>query len=159
MKVIVFGATGTIGQGVLRECLTSDRVDEVLVVGRTPTGRTHPKLREVAHEDFGDLTAAADRMAGHDACFFCLGVSCAGRSEEDCRRVTLDYAVAAARPMAQRNPGSVFVLLSGEGADGSQDGRVVWARGKGAAAGATHGRGSGLTRIHAVRRRAVRTAR
>ncbi|MDI5967458.1 epimerase [Streptomyces sp. SL13] len=132
MKVIVFGATGMVGQGVLRECVRDPEVTEILVVGRTPTGRTHPKLREAVHHDFTDFGPLAARFEGFDACFFCLGVSAAGMKEADYRRVTYDYTLAAARPIAERNPELTFVYVSGTGTDSTERSRAMWARVKGA---------------------------
>jgi uncharacterized protein YbjT (DUF2867 family) len=127
MRVIVFGATGMVGQGVLRECLLAGDVDEVLAVTRNPTGVQHPKLREVEHRDFADF-AGVD-FAGYDACFFCLGVSSVGMKEPDYRRVTYDFTMAAARRAAEQSPGMVFVYVSGAGTN--TDGRQMWARVKG----------------------------
>src|SRR5262249_31770494 len=104
VKVIIFGATGMIGQGVLRECLLDPRVDAVLVVGRASTGQHHGKLAEIVHRDLLDLSTVEGRFAGHDACFFCLGVASAGMSEEAYRRITYDMTMAAARSMARLNP-------------------------------------------------------
>ena len=115
MKVIVFGATGMVGQGVLRECLLDAEVEQVLVVGRTPTGQQHPKLREVVHRDFADFSAIESEFAGYDACFFCLGVSSVGMSPEEYERITYDYTLAAARPLARLNPELTFVYVSGRG--------------------------------------------
>ena len=129
MKVVVFGATGMLGQGVLRECLLADDVEKVLVVTRTPTGVRHPKLDEVVHADFADLSAVEDRLAGYDACFYCLGVSAVGRGEADYTRITYDYTLAAARPLARLNPGLTFVYVSRAGTD--PKGRAMWARVKG----------------------------
>ncbi|MEV6155595.1 NAD-dependent epimerase/dehydratase family protein [Nonomuraea sp. NPDC052129] len=129
MKIIIFGATGMVGQGVLRECLADDRVTAVLTVGRTPTGRTHDKLRELAHPDLLDLTPIEAELSGYDACFFCLGVSAAGMSEKDYRRVTYDFTLAAGETLARLNPGSTFVYVSGVGTD--EHGRAMWARVKG----------------------------
>ncbi|MEU7743502.1 epimerase [Nonomuraea sp. NPDC049158] len=129
MKVIIFGATGMVGQGVLRECLADDRVTAVLTVGRTPTGRTHDKLRELVHPDPLDLTPIEAELSGYDACFFCLGVSSAGMSEQDYRRVTYDFTLAAGETLARLNPGSTFVYVSGVGTD--EHGRAMWARVKG----------------------------
>jgi uncharacterized protein YbjT (DUF2867 family) len=132
VKVIVFGATGMVGQGVLRECLLDPRVDSVLVVGRTSTGRRHGKLREIVHRDFTDFSALAAEFDGLDACFFCLGVSAAGMAEADYRQVTYDVTLAAARPLAERNPAMTFVYVSGAGTDSTERGRAMWARVKGA---------------------------
>ncbi|HUR05619.1 MAG TPA: NAD(P)H-binding protein [Nonomuraea sp.] len=129
MNVIIFGATGMVGQGVLRECLADDRVEAVLTVGRTPTGLTHDKLREITHGDLLDLTPIEAGLSGYDACFFCLGVSSAGMSEKDYRRVTYDYTLAAGDTLARLSPGSTFVYVSGVGTD--EHGRAMWARVKG----------------------------
>jgi uncharacterized protein YbjT (DUF2867 family) len=132
MKVLLFGATGMVGQGVLRECLRDDRVTEVLAVGRTPVGRTHPKLRELVHADLFDLAPVADRLAGVDACFFCVGVSSAGMAEADYRRLTFELTTAVARVVAEAAPGSTFVYVSGAGTDDTGRSRMMWARVKGA---------------------------
>lgn len=131
MKVVLFGATGMVGQGVLRECLADPAVESVLAVVRTPTGAAHPKLREVAHADFHDFAPLAPTLAGHDACFFCLGVSSAGMSEAEYARVTFGITLAAARTLADASPGSTFVYVSGAGTDASEKGRAMWARVKG----------------------------
>jgi uncharacterized protein YbjT (DUF2867 family) len=132
MKVILFGATGMVGQGVLRECLQDPRVDAVLTVGRKATGQAHPKLRELVHEDLFDYRAVTSRLQGYDACFFCLGVSSAGMNEVAYRRITYDLTLAAARVLAPLNPGMTFIYVSGTGTDSSEQGRVMWARVKGA---------------------------
>jgi uncharacterized protein YbjT (DUF2867 family) len=131
MKVILFGATGMVGQGVLRECLLDKDLEAVLAVGRAPTGQRHPKLREILHRDFGDVTPIEDEFAGSDACFYCLGIASAGMSEEDYRRITYDYTMAAARSMAKLNPDMTFIYVSGAGTDSSERGRSMWARVKG----------------------------
>jgi uncharacterized protein YbjT (DUF2867 family) len=133
MKVMLFGATGMIGQGVLRECLRDDGIERVLTVGRAATGQAHPKLREVVHRDFSDFSSIAGDLAGFDACFFCLGVSSAGMTEADYRRVTYDIPLAAAQILVVRNPGMTFIYVSGAGADSTGRGRLMWARVKGAA--------------------------
>ncbi|GGO79651.1 NAD(P)H-binding protein [Nonomuraea cavernae] len=130
MKVIIFGATGMVGQGVLRECLADDRVEAVLTVGRAPTGQAHPKLREITHADLLDLDPIEGDLAGHDACFFCLGVSSTGMNERDYRRITYDFTLSAGTTLARLSPGSTFVYVSGAGTDA--DGRTMWARVKGA---------------------------
>lgn len=131
MKIILFGATGMIGQGVLRECLLDPDVEAVLVVGRTATGQRHEKLTEIVHRDFLDFSSVENDFAGYDACFFCLGVSSAGMSEADYRRVTYDMTMAAALSMVKHNRDMTFVYVSGAGTDSSQRGRVMWARVKG----------------------------
>jgi len=131
MNVVLFGATGMVGQGVLRECLRDPQVTTVLSISRSATGQHHPKLRELIHSDFLDFSAIEDELSGFDACFFCLGVSSAGIKEQDYRRLTYDFTMAAARPLARLNPGMTFVYVSGMGTDGSERGRTMWARVKG----------------------------
>jgi uncharacterized protein YbjT (DUF2867 family) len=131
MKVLLFGATGMVGQGVLRECLLDPDVESVLAIGRAATGHQHEKLQEVVHADLFDLSAIEGMLAGHDACFFCLGVSSAGMSEQDYTRVTYDLTMAVARTLAPLNPAMTFVYVSGTGTDTSERGRSMWARVKG----------------------------
>lgn len=131
MKVILFGATGMVGQGVLRECLLDPGVQAVLSVGRSVTGQQHPKLREVVHHDFLNLSAIEDKLSGFDACFFCLGVTSVGMTEERYRRTTFDITIAAAKTLAKLNPGMTFIYVSGMGTDSSERGRAMWARVKG----------------------------
>ena len=131
MKVILFGATGMVGQGVLRECLLAPDVETVLAVGRRPTGQKHPKLRELVRKDLTSYAGVEQELTGYDACFFCLGVTSAGKTEADYRRVTVDLAAAAARTLAARNPGMTFVFVSGAGTD--PESRTMWARVKGEA--------------------------
>lgn len=130
MKVILFGASGMVGQGVLRECLAADDVEEVLCVGRSPLGQAHPKLRERVQADLFNYDDP-DQLAGYDACFFCLGVSAAGLDEAAYTRITHDLTLAAAETLAARNPRMVFTYVSGTGTDSSEYGRVMWARVKG----------------------------
>ncbi|RKN18747.1 epimerase [Micromonospora musae] len=139
MRVVVFGATGMVGQGVLRECLLADDVTSVLVIGRTPTGRQHPKLREITIPDVGELAGVRDELSGVDACFYCLGVSSLGLDEVTYTRVSYDYPVAAARLLAEVSPDATFVYVSGLGTDSSERGRVMWARVKGRAENAVLG--------------------
>jgi uncharacterized protein YbjT (DUF2867 family) len=129
MRVVLFGATGMVGQGALRECLRDDAVTRVLAVGRRPTGVSHPKLAELVRRDLLDWSDADDALAGHDACFFCLGVSAAGMREADYTRTTYDLTLAAATTLARLNPGMTFVYVSGQGTDAT--GRAMWARVKG----------------------------
>jgi hypothetical protein len=120
-----------VGQGVLRECLLDPDVESVLSVGRTATGQSHVKLRELVHRDFLDFSPIESELSGFDACFFCLGVSSAGMKEDDYRRITYDFTMAAARTLARLNPGMTFVYVSGMGTDSSERGRTMWARVKG----------------------------
>ena len=131
MKVIIFGATGMVGQGVLRECLLDASVTSVLAVGRSPTGQTHPKLRELRHDNFFDFSAIEPQLTGYDACYFCLGVSSIGMDEERYRHLTYDIAMAAASTLAKLNPGMVFTYVTGRGTDSSEQGKLMWARVKG----------------------------
>lgn len=133
MNVIIFGATGMVGQGVLRECLRDDAVRRVLVVGRGTVGLRHPKLREILRSDVGDLAQAAaeGELSGYDACFFCLGVSSVGMKEAAYREVTHDLTLAVAGTVCERNPGLVFTYVSGAGTDSTERGRSMWARVKG----------------------------
>ena len=104
MKVVIFGASGMVGQGVLLECLDHQTISSVLVVGRSPCGTEHAKFEEIIHSDFADYGPIEDRLGGLDACFFCLGVSAAGMSEEDYRHVTYNFAVSAAEILSRLNP-------------------------------------------------------
>ncbi|MFC8670213.1 hypothetical protein [Streptomyces sp. NPDC057199] len=131
MRVVIFGATGMVGQGVLQACVADSDVEEILVVGRTPLPRRPAKVREVTHGDFTDFTAIEGELGGFDACFFCLGVSAAGLSEEEYTRVTHDCTLAAARAIGANSPGLTFTYVSGEGTDSTQTGRSMWARVKG----------------------------
>jgi uncharacterized protein YbjT (DUF2867 family) len=132
MNVILFGASGMVGQGVLRECLRDPMVERVLSVVRSPGAQAHPKLRELIRADLFDLGPIESELQGHDACFFCLGVSSAGLSEAAYRRVTFDLTLGVARALARLNPSMTFVYVSGAGTDSSERGRVMWARVKGA---------------------------
>src|ERR1700735_1748970 len=125
MKVILFGATGMVGQGVLRECLLSSEVGSVLTVGRTITGQKDPKLREVAQKDLTNLSAVEEQLTGYDACFFCLGVSSAGMNEQDYTRITYDVTLGVARTLLKLNPGMTFIYVSGTGTDSTEKGRSM----------------------------------
>jgi uncharacterized protein YbjT (DUF2867 family) len=131
MKVILFGATGMVGQGVLRECLLDAGVERVLVVGRSPAGQQHAKLREVLHKDFTDFSTIESDLAGYDACFFCLGVSSVGMDAERYRHLTYDVTMAAAKTLAALNPNMVFTYVTGRSTDSTEQGPVRWARVKG----------------------------
>jgi uncharacterized protein YbjT (DUF2867 family) len=131
MKVILFGATGMVGQGVLRECLVDPGVERVLAVGRSATGVQDAKLHEIVHGDFTDFSAIESELSGYDACFFCLGVSSVGMDAERYRHLTYDVTMAAARTLARLNPRMVFTYVTGRGTDTTEQGSVRWARVKG----------------------------
>jgi uncharacterized protein YbjT (DUF2867 family) len=131
MKVILFGATGMVGQGVLRECLLDTGVESVLVVGRSPTGQQHAKLREVLHKDFTDFAAIESDLTGYDACLFCLGVSSVGMDAERYRHLTYDVTMAAAKALVRLNPNMVFTYVTGRSTDSTEQGPLRWARVKG----------------------------
>lgn len=133
MNIILFGATGMIGQGVLRECLLAPDVGRVLAIGRATTGQSHEKLREIAHDDLFDLSPIEGELAGYDACFFCLGISSAGMSEADYHRITYDLTMAVAGSLLKQTPAITLVFVSGAGTDGTEQGRSMWARVKGKA--------------------------
>jgi uncharacterized protein YbjT (DUF2867 family) len=127
MNVILFGASGMVGQGVLRECLLDPAIEKVLSIGRSKTGQQHPKLREIIHINIADLTPIEDQLTGYDACFFTLGVSSAGMKEVDYRRITYDLTLGAAQTLVKLNPEMTFMYISGAGTGGS----TMWARVKG----------------------------
>ena len=131
MKVILFGATGMVGQGVLRECLLDADIESVLSVGRRPTGQAHAKLHELQHDDFMDYSAIEGQLRGYDACFFCLGVSSVGMDAERYRHLTYDITLAAAKTLVRLNPGMVFTYVTGRSTDSTERGPVRWARVKG----------------------------
>jgi uncharacterized protein YbjT (DUF2867 family) len=129
--VILFGATGMVGQGVLREALLDPEVGRVLTIGRNATRQQHPKLRELVLADLFDYSAIESQLAGFDACIFTLGVSAAGMTEEAYLHLTYDLTLAAAKTLARLNPDLVFVYVSGQGTDSTEHGRMMWARVKG----------------------------
>jgi uncharacterized protein YbjT (DUF2867 family) len=131
MKIVLFGASGMIGQGVQRECLLADDVTEVVSVVRRRGDATHAKLREIEHADFEDFSPIASELAGCDACFYALGVSSAGMDEAAYTRVTHGFTIAAARTLYGVAPGLTFVFVSGAGTDDTERGSTMWARVKG----------------------------
>jgi uncharacterized protein YbjT (DUF2867 family) len=131
MKVILFGATGMVGQGVLRECLLDAGVESVLAVGRSPTGQQHAKLREIVHDNFLYYSTIESELTGYDACFFCLGVSSVGMDEQRYRHLTYDITLAAATTLAKLNPQMVFIYVTGRSTDSTEQGPMMWARVKG----------------------------
>jgi uncharacterized protein YbjT (DUF2867 family) len=131
MKIILFGATGMIGQGVLRECLLDPGVDVILSIGRAPLPQQHAKLQGLVTPNLADLSAFAAQLAGFDGCFFSLGVSAVGLSEENYRRIIYDLTLSVATLLARLNPQMTFIYVSGAGTDGTGRGRSMWARVKG----------------------------
>ena len=131
MKVLIFGATGMVGQGVLRECLRAQDVELVAAMGRTATGVQDTKLHQIVRADLSSFVDIEPRLAGFDACFFTLGVSSAGMKEADYARITFTLTMAAAETLGRLNPGMTFIYVSGAGTDSSENGRVMWARVKG----------------------------
>lgn len=131
MNVLLFGATGMVGQGVLRECLLDPGVQRVLAVGRSSTGQRDEKLRELVRPDVADLSDLDADLTGFDACFFCLGVSAVGMTEADYSRVTYDLTLRVAQTLARLSSGMTFIYVSGAGTDGTEGGRAMWARVKG----------------------------
>jgi uncharacterized protein YbjT (DUF2867 family) len=133
MKVILFGATGMIGQAALRECLLDTSVTSVLSIGRSATGKHDAKLREIMHSDLTDLSSIEAELSGYDACFYCLSISSLGMTEAAYRKIMYDMPLAAAQTLAQFNPYVTFIYVSGFGADPTEAGKTMWGRVKGAA--------------------------
>ncbi len=131
MKVIVTGATGMVGKGVLLECIDHESVSEVLSVGRNPLNIKHPKLRELIHKDFSNFSEVNSELKGYDACFFCMGVSSVGMKEAEYKHLTYDLTLALAKELVLLNPKMTFNYVSGVGTDSSEKGRTMWARVKG----------------------------
>jgi len=131
INVIIFGATGMVGEGVLHVALGHPDVESVLVVGRKSCEVKHPKLTELLHDDFYDYSAIEGRLAGYNACFFCLGVSSVGMNEKDYTRVTSDLTLEAAKTLSRLNPDMTFCYVSGAGTDSTEKGSIMWARVKG----------------------------
>jgi uncharacterized protein YbjT (DUF2867 family) len=131
MKVILFGASGMVGQGVLRECLLDPAVTQILTVGRRADAPPDPKLTQIVHRDFFDFSGIESQLSGYDACFFCLGVSSGFMQEQEYAHLTYDLTLAAARTLSRVNSGMTFVYVSGAGTDSTEQGRSMWARVKG----------------------------
>lgn len=131
MNVLIFGATGMVGQGVLRECLLDPEVQSVATVGRSASGVQNAKLREIVHADLWNYAAIENQLTGFDACFFCLGVASAGMSQPDYERITYGITIAGAETLCRLNPRMTFIYVSGASTDSSEKGRMMWARVKG----------------------------
>lgn len=130
-KVIVTGATGMVGEGVMYECLKSDLISEVLIINRRPSTYTHPKLKQIIHADFFDFKPIEESLKGYDACFFCLGVTSLGKGVKEYARLTHDLTLQVGSTLSRLNPSMTFCYISGSGNDLSEKGRMMWARVKG----------------------------
>jgi uncharacterized protein YbjT (DUF2867 family) len=130
MKIILTGATGMIGEGILMECLADNRITEILSVSRKPCGKTHPKLKEYIVPDFLALQETDETLKGYEACFFCAGISSVGMDQKDYERITYDTTLQFARATGP-NPNMSFIYVSGSGTDSSEKGKLHWARVKG----------------------------
>ena len=131
IKVIITGATGMVGEGVLHECLLHPQIENVLVINRKPCGIQHPKLKEIIHADFFNLSPIKNELSGYDACFFCLGVSSVGMKEPDYFKLTYTLTMHFAEIVSEVNSNMVFCYISGAGTDSTEKGRMMWARVKG----------------------------
>lgn len=131
IRAILTGATGMVGEGVLHECLNDPDVEQVLIVNRKPSGMSHPKLKEIVVHDFYDLSPVADKLAGYNACFFCLGTTSIGKNEEEYTKITYTLTMHFANTVVKQNPDMVFCYISGASTDSTEQGRMMWARVKG----------------------------
>ena len=131
LNVVIFGATGMVGEGVLMKALKHPDVESVLVIGRRSCGISHSKLKEIVHNDFYDLSTIENKLTAYNACFFCLGISSIGMKEEPYKRITYDLTLHAAKTLSKLNNNMTFCYVSGQGTDNSEKGRLMWARVKG----------------------------
>ncbi|HMR40952.1 MAG TPA: NAD-dependent epimerase/dehydratase family protein [Ignavibacteria bacterium] len=131
MKVIITGATGMVGKGVLIECLENNEVDSVMIINRSAAGVTHPKLNELILKDFSDFNSIKENLKGYDACFHNMGISSLGMNEEEYYRITYSMTEALAKLLYENNPELVFNYVSGAGTDSTEKGKIMWARVKG----------------------------
>jgi len=131
IKAIIPGTTGMVGEGVLHECLNHPDVESVLVINRRTCTVNHPKLKKILHDDFYDLSGVENQLEGYNACFFCLGTTSIGKSEEVYTHITFDLTKAFADTLLKHNPGMTFCYVSGSGTDSTEKGKIMWARVKG----------------------------
>ena len=131
IKIIITGATGMVGEGVLIECLDHPDVKEVLMVNRRIFPFKHPKLKECIVPDFLNLDEFTGQLTGYDACFFCAGVSSRGMKESEYSHITYDTTIYFAKKILDLNPNMVFDYISGSLTDSSEKGSIMWARVKG----------------------------
>jgi len=131
MNVVLFGASGMVGNGVLQECLKAADVHSILIIGRSSIGIQHPKILEILRQDFTDFSDLTKQLEIYDACFYCLGVSSAGLNEKQYTLINYSYTIAAAKALSNANPRMTFIYVSGAGTDSTEKGRSMWARVKG----------------------------
>ena len=131
IQAIITGTTGMVGEGVLHECLQHPDVEKVLIINRRPYGLSHPKLTEIIHGNFHEISSIASKLKGYNACYFCLGVSSVGMKEPEFKRLTYDLTMHMAETLVNENPEMTFCYVSGAGTDGTEKGRSMWARVKG----------------------------
>ncbi len=125
------GATGMVGEGIVHECLQHQDVEQVLIINRRPSGISHPKLKEILHADFFDLSAISNELTGYNACYFGLGVSSVGMKEPEYTLMTYDLTMSVAKNLSGLNPEMTFCYVSGAGTDSTEKGKSMWARVKG----------------------------
>jgi hypothetical protein len=131
IKAIVTGASGMVGEGVMLTCLSHPDIEQVLVIGRRPCGTIHPKLKEIIHKDFFNLSAIENELKGYDVCYFCLGVSSVGMKEDEYTKMTYTLTMNVAQTLVKHNPGMTFCYISGAHTDSTEHGKQMWARVKG----------------------------
>jgi uncharacterized protein YbjT (DUF2867 family) len=131
MKIIITGATGMVGEGVLFECLENPIVKEVLIVNRRHYDMEHPKLKELLVNDFTKLEGLENQLSNYDACFYCAGISSVGMNEEKYNYITYETTMAFAEQLVKLNPNMVFNFVSGGHTDSTEQGKLMWARIKG----------------------------
>jgi hypothetical protein len=131
IKAIVTGVTGMVGEGVLHECLQHPDVESVLIINRKPSGITHPKLKEIVHPDFFDISPIESQLSGYNACYFCLGVSSVGMKEPEYTKMTYTLTMHVAEALSRQNPDMTFCYVSGASTDSTEKGKSMWARVKG----------------------------
>ena len=131
LNVILTGATGMVGEGVLLECLNNSAVESILVIGRRPSGHKHAKLKEIIHTDLSDLSSIENQISGYNACFFCAGVTSVGKKEEEYTKLTYTLTIGFAKTLSKVNAAMTFCYISGKSTDGTEKGNLMWARVKG----------------------------
>ncbi|HXA02766.1 MAG TPA: NAD-dependent epimerase/dehydratase family protein [Cytophagaceae bacterium] len=131
IRAIIFGSSGMIGQGVLMECLESPEVESILIINRSPGNVKHSKLKEIVHKDFSDFSSLSAEFAGYNSCFFCLGISAVGLSENEYYKTTFELTIRVAEALLKANKDFTFCYISGASTDSSENGKMMWARVKG----------------------------